>query len=446
MARDLTKGSIPGHVAALAIPAIFSMLAVVANNFIDTALVGHLGDAELAAVGSSAFIIWLIFSLLDVFSVGAQAVISQEFGAGNLANASRYSESIFSFAILFSIGLAILGIGFSGRLFDNLNLAPHVETMGEQYLMIVFFAIPCMLFNEVISAIFRAIGDTRTPMKIMLMAVGLNIVLDILLIYGIWIFPRLETAGAAIATATAHTAGSVLAWRAVKKGKIPFKIFPENFFNIDFRIVRRMIRIGLPIGISNINFSLVYLVMTRIMSEFGTVAVASIPVGNRAESFSYMICFGFYIAVSALVGQNIGANNPARVTRSVWTTVGFTSIATSLFGVTFALFSSNLASIMTGETEVIKIASYYLRILAISQIFMGLEFVFEGAFSGAGNTVPHMTVSIPGTLIRIPLSYYLAITVGLGPVGIFWAITISTIVKGTSILIWFRFARWRKVL
>lgn len=445
MARDLTKGSISGHVVALAVPGILSMMAIVANNFIDTALVGHLGDKQLAAVGSSLFFVWLIFSLVDIFSVGSVAIISREFGAGNLSEASRDAKSILGFSILSAVVLATLGITLSGRLYHMLNLAPEVNLMGERYLKIVFFAAPCMFFNEVVSAIFRSVGDTKTPMKIMVAAVGLNIILDILLIYGIWIFPRLETNGAALATVMAHACGSVLGWRAVKKGGIPFEIFPRLPFRIDFATIRRMMRIGLPIGALSINFTFVYLVMTRIMSEFGTAAVASIPVGNRAESFSYMVCFGFYMAVSALVGQNLGAKNPGRASRSVWTTIGFTSSATFTFGVIFFVFSSRLASIMTNEAEVVRIASYYLRILAISQVFMGLEFVFEGAFSGAGNTIPPMTISIPGTLLRIPLAYYLAVTLNIGPAGIFWAITISTIVKGTAILIWFRFARWRRV-
>lgn len=444
MARDLTTGSIPRHVIALAFPAVLSMFALVANNFIDTALVGHLGNSELAAVGSAGFIIWIIFSLMDIFSVGALAIISREYGANDLKQASYHSKHIFGFSIIFSITLAILGIIFSRDILNLLNLAPEVERMGETYLLIIFISIPPLFISEVISTIFRSVGDTKTPMVIMLIAVGLNIVLDIFLIYGIWIFPRLETVGAALATTAAHSAAGVIAFILAKKGKIPFDIFPKNIFKIDYRIIKKMFRIGLPIGASHINFTLVYLAITRIMAEFGTPAVASIPVGNRAESLSYMTCFGFYMAVSALVGQNLGAKNPGRASKSVWVTLGFTSVATLFFTLIFLVFSRELAFIMTDEPEVIGIASSYLFILAYSQIFMGFEFVFEGAFGGAGDTMPHMIVSIPGTLIRIPLAYYMAIPLGMGPSGIFWAITISTVLKGTAIFIWFRFAKWRR--
>jgi putative MATE family efflux protein len=444
MARNLTEGSISRHVIALAIPAVLSMFAIVANNFIDTALVGRLGDSQLAAVGSAGFVIWIIFSLMDIFSVGALALISRAYGGGDLEKASDRSKQIFGFAILFSLMLAVLGIVFSSDILNLLNLAPDVEAMGENYLLIVFFGIPALFLVEVISAVFRSVGDTRTPMIVMLIAVGLNIILDIFLIYGLWIFPRLETVGAALATMIAHTVAGLFALYMVRRGGIPFSIFPRIPFKIDYEIIGRMFRIGIPIGAANINFTFVYLAMTRIMAEFGTAAVASIPVGNRAESISYMTCFGFYMAVSALVGQNIGADNRKRASQSVWITIGYTSIATFIFSIIFYLFSSELASVLTDETEVIAIAAGYLEILAISQVFMGLEFVFEGAFSGAGDTVPHMIVSIPGTLVRIPLAYYLAISLEFGPLGIFWAITISTILKGISILIWFRFARWRK--
>ncbi len=442
MARDLTKGSIPKHIFALAIPAVLSMFAIVANNFIDTALVGHLGDSELAAVGSAGFVIWIIFSLMDIFAVGTVAIISRDYGAGDLKKASERSQQIFSFAIFFSIVLAVLGIAFSDDILRLLGLAPEVEKMGSVYLMIVFMAVPALFLAEVISAVFRSVGDTRTPMIIMLIAVGLNIVLDIFLIYGLWIFPRLETMGAALATAIAHTVGGVFAFYFVKKGKIPFKIIPTKILPIDFKVLGRMFKIGLPIATANINFTLVYLVMTRIMAEFGTVAVAAIPVGNRAESISYMTCFGFYMAVSSMVGQNLGANKPDRARKAVWGTIGLTSIVTFVFGLVFFIFPRELASIFTEEARVIEIATSYLRILAISQVFMGFEFVFEGAFSGAGNTLPPTIVSIPGTLIRIPLAYYLAIPLGLGPSGIFWAITVTTVLKGIAIFIWFKFSRW----
>jgi putative MATE family efflux protein len=443
MARDLTKGSIPKHIFALAVPAVLSMFAIVANNFIDTALVGHLGDSELAAVGSAGLVVWMIFSLMDIFIVGTVALVSRDYGAGNLKKASQRSMQIFGFAIMFSMLLMVLGIFFSRDILRLLNLASDVEKMGTVYLRIVFLAVPSLFLGEVIWSVFRSVGDTRTPMIIMLISVGLNIVLDILLIYGLWIFPRLETVGAGLATTIAHTVGGLLGLYFIKTGKIPFKIIPENIFNIDFGVVGRMFKIGLPIAIANINFTLVYLVMTRIMAEFGTVAVASIPVGNRAESLSYMTCFGFHMAVSSMVGQNLGANKSDRATRSVWGTIGLTSVATFAFGLVFFIFPRQLTSIFTEEARVIEISTNYLRILALSQVFMGFEFVFEGAFSGAGNTLPPTIVSIPGTLIRIPLAYYLAIQLGLGPDGIFWAITVSTFLKGTAILIWFKFSKWK---
>ena len=372
------------------------------------------------------------------------ALVSRDYGAGDIESASQRSKEIFRFSIWFSIGLMVLGILFSKDILALLNLAPDVEKMGSAYLRIVFLCVPALFVGEVLSAVFRSVGDTRTPMIIMLIAVGLNIVLDILLIYGLWIFPRLETVGAAVATTIAHTVGGLLGLYYVKKGRIPFSVIPRNMLPVDFKVIGKMFKIGLPITIANINFTLVYLVMTRIMSEFGTAAVASIPVGNRAESISYMTCFGFYMAVTALVGQNLGAGKPKRATRSAWITIGFVTIATAVYGLLFFLFPRQLTSIFTTESEVIRISTSYLKILAISQIFMGFEFGFEGAFSGAGDTIRPMIVSIPGTLIRIPLAYYMAIPMRFGPAGIFWAITVSTVIKGTVILFWFKFAGWRK--
>jgi putative MATE family efflux protein len=444
MARDLTTGSIPRHVVALAVPATLSMFALVLNNLIDTGLVGHLGAAQVAAVGSAGFVVWLVFSLMDIFGVGTVAIISRNYGAGELDLASKNAQQIIKFALFFSLAFAIIGILFSGHVLHLLGLEPHVEQMGRVYLRIVFLSVPVLFLAEVGGAIFRAVGDTTTPMIVMTSAVASNIILDILLIYGIWIFPRLETAGAAIATAIAHTISFSIGLAFVLRGRLPFRIIPNTLKNIDFYVIGKMIKIGLPPSLASINFALVYLGMTRIMSEFGTTAVAAIPVGNRAESISYMTCFGFYIAASAMVGQNLGAKQPERAEKAAWTTLGIISAITFIYGLIFLGFAEIITSALTSDAEVIKIGGYYLKIIALSQVFMALEFVLEGAFAGAGQTLPPMIVSIPGTLIRIPLAYALAIPLGLGPIGIFWAITISTILKGISILIWFRTGSWKK--
>ena len=147
------------------------------------------------------------------------------------------------------------------------------------------------------------------------------------------------------------------------------------------------------------------------------------------------------MAVSSMVGQNLGARDPGRAANSVWTTAGIISAITFGFGAIFMAIPDYITAIFTNDPEVISISADYLRILGLSQVFMGFEFVFEGAFTGAGHTMPPTIVSVPGTLIRIPLAYYLAISLGLGPVGVFWAITISTVIKGTWLLGWFKFGR-----
>jgi len=444
MARDLTQGSIPRHVVTLAIPAVFSMFAIVLNNLINTGLVGHLGAAQVAAVGSAGFIVWLIFSMMDIFAVGTVAIISRHYGAGELEEASQASMQILKFAVYFSTAFSVIGFVFSGDILHLLHLEPEVEQMGRVYLKIIFLAVPILFISETAGAVFRAIGDTTTPMIVMITAVGINIFLDIMLIYGVWIFPRLETVGAAIATSIAHTVAFLVGLSFILRGRIPFKIIPKTLGALDFAVIFRLIKIGLPTSLASINFALVYLGLTRIMSDFGTTAVASIPVGNRAESISYMTCFGFYIAASAMVGQNLGAKQPQRAIKAAWVTLGIISSITFIYGLIFFFFAEKITSMLTSDMEVIKISGYYLKILALSQVFMALEFVLEGAFAGAGNTVPPMIVSIPGTLIRIPLAYFLAIPLGLGPIGIFWAITISTIIKGIVILIWFRTGSWSR--
>jgi len=204
------------------------------------------------------------------------------------------------------------------------------------------------------------------------------------------------------------------------------------------------VRIGLPTSISGITFCIVYVFINKITALFGTESIAALGIGNRLESVSYLTCFGFSIAAATLVGQNLGAKKPERAAQSAWKTVWMVTGITGFISFVFLSFPETISSFFISDPKVIHISIDYLRILALSQIFMGLEIVLEGAFSGAGNTVPPMAVSVPGSLARIPLAYLIAISWGAGVNGIWWAITLTTIIKGIVLTFWFRKGKWKK--
>lgn len=442
--RDLTVGSVPKHILALAWPAITSLFSVTALNITDAFWVGKLGAAALAAVITSGYVYWIIRCVGAVVADGALAMVSRYIGAGEREKASSVSGQATVFSLSVSILTAVLGLYLSPKIFQLLGTEALVSGLGTTYLRIIFCAAPFIFFWEVFFAIFKASGDTKTPMLVTLIAIGGNILLDPFLIFGIGPFPEMGTAGAATATFLSYLLGCVIVVYILKKREsiLPLKFSRE--FLPQREVMLQILKIGLPLSVSGTLFSVVYLFITKITTLFGTEAVAALGVGQRAESLSYMTCFGFSMAVSAVVGQNLGAKEVGRAERGTWTAVGIVSAFTFFTSIIFLLLPRYITSFFISEPRVIEIASQYLMILALSQIFMGLEVVLEGAFLGAGDTIPPMIISMPGSIIRIPLAYYLAVHLQMGPVGIWWAITLSTIAKGLLFVFWFRRGGWKK--
>jgi putative MATE family efflux protein len=441
---DLTTGNITRNIFSLAWPAVATMFLETAFALADAFWVGKLGAVAMASVISSQFIIWIIYSLMSVISTGVVAMVARYVGAKDEEKAVYVSQQAVFFSILVALTLTLVGIASAEGVFILMGTEPQVTHWGSRYLRITYLAATFFFLIDVFGAIFRASGDTKTPMRVVMAAIGLNIILDPFLIFGWGPFPRWGTDGAALATFLGQGLGALLYFILIKKGKLRFKIDLKPKVNFDFSIIKRIVRIGLPTSISGIIFSIVYVFINKITALFGTESIAALGIGNRLESVSYLTCFGFSIAAATLVGQNLGAKKPERAAQSAWRTVWIVSGITGIISLIFLSFPKTISSFFISDPKVIEISIDYLRILALSQIFMGLEIVLEGTFSGAGNTIPPMVVSVPGSVARIPLAYLIAISLGVGVNGIWWAITLTTVVKGIVLALWFRKGKWKK--
>lgn len=427
----------------LAWPAIMSMMSHTLLTITDAAWVGRLGATPMAAVISSMFVIWMIWSLAEVITSGAVALVSRKLGAKDTAAAGYIADHIFRFSIWFSVVFTVAGVVFSPWAFAVMRSAPEVREIGIVYLRIFFCSGPLLIAGQLFNALYRASGDTKTPFLVGISANALNLVLDPLLIFGIGPFPELGVAGAALATVTSYGFTVAAYAIALRRRPLPFSLVRRYFVQPDWDIVRRTVKIGLPLSTSGIVFAVVYLFVNRVTASFGTEAVAALGVGNRIESINFLIAFGFSMAVATLVGQNLGAKNPRRAEalafKTVWLISGFCGVTSVLFFV----FALPVAKFFNTDPAVWPYCVSYLQILALSQVLMGWEIVFEGAFAGAGDTLPPMIVSIVGSVARIPLAYALALWLGWGVAGIWWTITLTTIVKAIILLVWFRLGRWK---
>jgi putative MATE family efflux protein len=443
MARDLTKGSIPELLIKLALPAVFSLLGYTVNYFIDGIWIGRLGPKSLAALAPASFVLWIIYSFMDIMAIGIVAVISRYYGEKNFDKASETSQKVVQFTAILSIVFLFAVLVLSKYIFLFVGVSSEVVNRGQIYLMVMAFAMPAFFIGEVFYGIFRASGDTTTPMKLTMAFVGCNIVLDPLLIFGVGPLPRLELAGAALASVIGHYLALVWAFYKIRKGGIPFKVFARKILPFDFSLIWKVARVGIPISMSGLVFSIVYIILSRVAAPYGDFVVASFRVGQLVESVSFMVCFGFSQAAASMVGQNLGARLPKRAEKSAWIAIAIISTITFCFSFLFYFFARPITSLFTNDPQMMTSAVYYLKIVALAQVMMGFEIVLEGVFSGAGDTVPPMIVSIVGTAIRIPLAIVFANMLGFGYTGIYWAITASTIIKGVAIFIWFSVGKWK---
>lgn len=439
-----TEGSIISSIWRLGWPAVTSMLLHTLMTLTDAIWVGRLGPTEMAAVQSSIFTIWTVFSMLMIIPTGVIAIISRAVGANKTEEVGRVGRQGILFSLWVGIGYSIFGYFIAPHVFNFMDTEAAVSQLGINYLRIFFIGVVFFFINDSISAIFRAVGDTRAPLHATTAAVIINIVLDPILIFGWFGAPALGTDGAAIATIASAFCGTLIYLNMIRRGRLKYRLDFKLFEKLDFSLAKTVVKIGSPPATAGMIFSVVYIFLNKIAAQFGTISIAALTVGNRMESLSYLICFGFSIAATTMVGQNLGANNPERAAKSAWMSVAICVGWTLFISLLFLVIPDWLSRIFTNDKEVIAIAVVYLRILALSQIFMAAEIVLEGAFAGAGNTMPPTIISIPGTVIRLPMAYYLCFETDLGIDGLWWTLTITTWLKAMVMMYWFYLGRWKK--
>ena len=443
--RDsITSGPILKTILKLAIPPVLGMFLVFARSITDFFWVGKLGPTAQDAVTTSMVVLWTVFSFISIISVGITALVSRYVGANEIDKVRFYITQAFSMAVMIACVIGFAGYFASPHLLEFMDAGPATREMALPYLRVFFISAFLWTFEETAYAIFRASGDTKTPMLVGSLAVILNIILDPLLIFGIGPFPKLGVMGASIATSLAALVAMVIILILLKRGKAGYPIERLLTRSPDWASVRKIARIGLPISSQEFIFVAVYWFLIKIVHEFGETAGAAMGIGNRMESLSYLTCHGFSIAASTMVGQNLGAGKPDRAARGAWGATGLAVGITATVGIFFIVIPGAIVSIFTADPAVHKIAVDYLIILGISQATMACEMVLEGSFSGAGNTLPPMLIAIPGAVVRIPLAYYLALHAGWGINGVWWTLTITSVAKAAILIFWFRRGHWKK--
>ena len=436
-APGLVSGSLRPTILRVALPAVASSLLMTLFSSVDAFWVGtRIGSAGLAAVSTSLFWIWAIISLAEMVGVGLTSVAARRFGEARPDEAARLGGDGTVFAVLLGVGVAILGSIALPWLVALMELPPDVAPLASRYLHTYLLGTPLIYGFFAIDATFRASGDTRTPFVLLLASVAITLVLDPVLMLGFGPFPRLGIAGAAIATLTTRGAAFVMGATIAKRRRL------LQFGPLSRARVWSVCRVGLPTAITGMTFSVIYVLLTRTVTKFGTPALAAIGIGHRVESWLFMIGVGFGAATAAIVGQNLGAGRPDRASRAAWMATGYCTLLGAVAFVLELLVPRQFASLFSEDPAVIAEAVKYLRIASISQLAICTEIVLEGALGGAGETVPPMLSSTALTASRIPLASWAAVR--WGSIGIWWVISLTAIGRAVAMAARWRAGRWRR--
>jgi len=440
----IISGPIVKTIFTLAIPVVLGMLMEVLLTVTDFFWVGKLGPAAQDAVTSSMIVIWTVFSTGALVGIGVTALVSRHIGAGEPERAAFYVRQALWLTTLIGGTVCALGIILAPAILSLMQAGESTRLLAVPYLRIFLGSALLLYWVETMYAVFRASGDTKTPAKIGVTVVVINMILDPLMIFGLGPIPAMGVPGAALATAIALVIGAILVARATSRGKLGYPVGSLFKERLDRSAMAKISRIGLPIASQQLTFVMVYWFLIGFVHEFGETAGAAMGIGNRMEAFSYLTCYGFSLAASTLVGQNLGARQPSRAARCAWGATGMGIGLTLVFTALFLGIPETIASVFSDDPQVVAITVDYLIILGLSQSAMAIEIILEGAFSGAGDTMPPMLVMLPGSLARIPLAWWLAFELGWGINGIWWTLTITTGIKAIILAYWFGLGHWKR--
>lgn len=424
----MVSGSIDRAILHLGAPAAMSALLQAGFLVVDTFWLGRVGPVALAAASTAGFMMWLAQTLGDGAASGSGAVLARAVGENDSGAAHRAAAAGQTLGVWGSVLISTVGLVVSHALFAFMRTAPGVTAAGLHYMWVILVGMPAYFFFVWLSAAFRAVGDAKTPLKLLLLAATVNLAVDPLLIFGIGPLPALGVTGAALATVLSWLVASARGW--VLLGRLGIRPAVFAFLKPPRLETWRALRVGLPIGLEGALFSLIYILLTRVITSFGTPAVAALGVGHKLEVLNYFVCAGMGAAASTLVAQNLGAGDRARAARSAWRALFLTCLPVGAVTVAMVSFPALAIEVFSSDTGVVAAGTTYVLLVGLTQLFMAAEVVLLGAFAGAQWTAVPAGLEISLTAARIPLAMYL-VAVGWGVEAVWFAIAVTTVVKGT---------------
>lgn len=431
--NNLTEGKITPVLVKLSLPIILTNFIQTAYGMVDMIWIGRLGSDAVAAIGTATFFINLALALFALIMIGSGVKIAQSLGAKKYTDAGEYINNGFLMSIILAIFYTVFVIYFRESFIGFYKLESNVENMAISYLVISALGIVFMYFNALFTTILNSYGNSKSPFIISTVGFIFNIVLDPILIFGIGEFQGLGVNGAALATLAARIIVFLIFIVVYKT--VFINNIKNNRVNIDK--IKEVLKMGGPISLQRVTFTLISIFIGRIIADFGSTAMAVQKVGVQIESISFMTIGGLQGAIASFVGQNYGANKISRIKEGYRSALKLTIVFGTSIAAVFLLFPEEIFRVFISEGEAVSMGANYIRILALSQVFMCMEILTVGAFNGIGKTYAPPIISVIFTGARIPLALILSIDAILGINGIWWSISITSFIKGILLVSWF---------
>ena len=442
---NILSGNINRAILLLAIPMTLEMAMESLFAVVDIYFVSKIGINAIAAVGLTESMITITYSLGWGLSMGTTAMVSRRIGEKNSKGASISAVQAIYIGILISVPMMIAGIFFSEDLLKLMGASTAIIEDGAGYTKLLFSSNIIIILIFVINGVFRGAGDAALAMRALWISNGFNIVLDPMLIFGIGPFPEMGIEGAATATIIGRSIGVCYQLYHLFKSKGIIKIHKENL-HLNLNIIIRLVKLSAGVTAQFIIGSASWIFLMRIISTFGSTALAGYTVAVRIIIFSILPAWGISNAAATMVGQNLGAKQPERAEKSVWRTGFFNVIFMGSVMVIYLVYANNLAAFFTDDKGVIASAAECLYIFSLGYMFYAMGMVLVQAFNGAGDTItPTIMHFFVFWLFQLPCAYLLAIGFSIGTTGVYWAIVISETIFTIVGYFLFKKGRWKSV-
>ena len=444
--RDLTTGSLPGGIVAIAWPLMLSSLLQTLYNLADAFWLGMLGKTALVAPTVTMNLVFLFMALGMGLGMGGTTLVAQYRGAGRTEEMRRAAGQTLLILGAVSVVLAVAIVALSRPLLQLMRTPADAMQATLGYFRWIMGGMPFMFGFFVYQSIYTGLGDTLKPLQVNFVTIVVNVLLDPVLIFGMGPFPAMGVEGAAVATVFSRALASFLGLSRLRSGHGGLRLGLSDL-RPNLPMVKKITRIGVPISLGQSGTALGFTVLISIVNTFGSAVVAAFGIGNRIVGMAVMPGHGLGQATGTAVGQNLGAGLKERAERAV--RISLVIIGALFLPATALMFfyGAGISRIFIDNPDVVAYGEDLFRIISPSVFVFGFFMVILGAFQGSGHTMPVMALNMSRLwLIRIPAAIVLARWLAMGPRGIWLAMFLSNVLTSAAAFLWFSRGSWKEAV